>query len=215
MRKPSDRRGLFLDLDGTLADSLGLLRDVYFRFLAEFGVQGSDAEFNGLNGPNLPEIVRILQTAYGLPSDTTVFLAAYNRVVDEVYKNVLPKPGSRELIETAAAKGWTITLVTSNTESRASVWLERMGFACFMEFTVSGEEVRRGKPWPDLYELALARSGCVASESIAVEDSVLGAEAARAAGLRTFLLASHDRSISKSPDNVTRLRGLTDSLVWL
>jgi HAD superfamily hydrolase (TIGR01509 family) len=188
MRIPSDRRGLFLDLDGTLANSLGLLRDVYFRFLGKFGVQGSDAEFNRLNGPSLSEIVRILETAHSLPSDATELLAAYNRIVDEAYKKVLPKPGSRELIETAAAKGWVISLVTSNLESRACAWLERVGFDLLMEFVVSGEQVERGKPWPDLYELALARSGCVNGESMAAEDSVLGAKAARAAGLRTFLL---------------------------
>jgi beta-phosphoglucomutase-like phosphatase (HAD superfamily) len=53
MLKPPDRSGLFIDLDGTLADSLGVLRRVYFLFLREFDQEGSDAEFDRLNGPKI------------------------------------------------------------------------------------------------------------------------------------------------------------------
>jgi phosphoglycolate phosphatase-like HAD superfamily hydrolase len=45
-KEQTSRRGLFVDLDGTLADSLGLLRKVYFRFMEKFGRKGSDSEFN-------------------------------------------------------------------------------------------------------------------------------------------------------------------------
>jgi phosphoglycolate phosphatase-like HAD superfamily hydrolase len=67
MPTPPDRRGLFLDLDGTLADSLGVLRRSYFRFLREFNQEGSDAEFDRLNGPKLSEIIGTLQREYHLP----------------------------------------------------------------------------------------------------------------------------------------------------
>ena len=49
-------RALMLDLDGTLADSLGAMRGVYDRFLDVFGVAGNDAEFARLNGPPLPVV---------------------------------------------------------------------------------------------------------------------------------------------------------------
>jgi len=210
-----DRRGLFLDLDGTIADSLGVLRCVYFRFLHEFNQEGSDAEFDRLNGPKLSEIVGALQTEYHLRSDSSDLLAVYNRLIDAAYEEVLPQPGIRELIVTAANKGWIITVVTSNLGSRARSWLNRVGFDSLLQFMVSGEEVKRGKPWPDIYELALARSGCVARESIALEDSLLGARAARAAGLRTFLVVSNPKSLAQCPDGVEPVPNLTDLLVWL
>jgi HAD superfamily hydrolase (TIGR01509 family) len=211
-----DRRGLFLDLDGTLADSLGALRRVYFRFLREFNQEGSDAEFNRLNGPKLAEIVAALQLAYSLPGDVSDLLTVYNRLIDAAYYGeVLPQAGGRELIETAANKGWILTLVTSNFGWRARSWLNRVGLDSLVGLTVSGEEVKRGKPWPDIYELALARSGCVAGKSIAVEDSVLGAKAARRAGLRTFLLAPDSSSVEGCPDDVELVSNLTDLLVWL
>lgn len=200
MSKMLDRRGLFLDLDGTLADSLAVLRRVYFRFLREFNQEGSDAEFDRLNGPKLSEIVATLQLAYSLPGAISDLLTVYNRLIDTAYCNeVLPQPGSRELMETAANKGWILTLVTSNFGWHARSWLKRVGLDSLVGLTVSGEEVNRGKPWPDIYELALVRSGCVAGKSIAVEDSVLGASAARTAGLRTFLIAPKPDSFKALP----------------
>jgi HAD superfamily hydrolase (TIGR01509 family) len=215
MPTPPDRRGLFLDLDGTLADSLGPLRSVYFRFLREFEQEGSDAEFDRLNGPKLSEIIGALQMKYRLPGNSSDLLAIYNRLIDAAYEEVLPQPGSRELIKTATNNGWILTLVTSNSGSRARAWLNRVGFDSLLQYCVSGEEVKKGKPWPDIYELGLARSGCVARESIALEDSLLGARAARAAGLRTFLLASNPKSLEKCPEDVEPVTNLTDLLVWL
>jgi phosphoglycolate phosphatase-like HAD superfamily hydrolase len=113
-----ERRGLFLDLDGTLADSLWVLRRVYFRFLREFNHRGSDVEFNLLNGPKLSEIIGSLQTEYRLPGDPADLLAIYNELIDSAYEEVLPQPGSRELLGSAANKGWILTLVTSNLGSR-------------------------------------------------------------------------------------------------
>ena len=187
-------RGIFLDLDGTLADSLGVLRKVYFRFLEEFGIKGSDSEFREMNGPKLAEIVSILRKRYDLTDDALDLLMVYNRLIDEAYQDAQPLSGARELLENAWKRGWTLVLVTSNLQVRAQAWLTKHGFSSLFHFIVSGEEVKRGKPFPDLYQLALSRSGCVTEESFAVEDSLQGAQAALGAGLRTFVIRSEFES---------------------
>jgi HAD superfamily hydrolase (TIGR01509 family) len=131
------------------------------------------------------------------------------------YEEVLPQAGSCELLKAAADKGWILTLVTSNRGSRARAWLRRVGFDSLVQFMVSGEEVKRGKPWPDLYELALARSGCATSTSIALEDSVMGARAARAAGLGTYLVAPDRKMLEECPDDVEIVPNLTNLLIRL
>ena len=59
--------GLFLDLDGTLADSLTALKNVYHSFLAAFGASGDEVEFQRLNGPPLGEIIERLRMTHKLP----------------------------------------------------------------------------------------------------------------------------------------------------
>jgi HAD superfamily hydrolase (TIGR01509 family) len=208
-------RGLFLDLDGTLADSLSVLRRAYFRFLEKFGFAGSDAEFDRLNGPKLSEVVARLHTFYQLPGTTEDLVISYNQLIDDGYQDVSPSSGGRLLLETATKKGWIVTLVTSNSGARARAWLAQVGFADFLHFLVSGEEVERGKPWPDLYQLALSRSACVAATSVAVEDSPKGAEAAVAAGLRTFALAPKRDPLVAWPIKAEFIEQLNDLLVWL
>jgi HAD superfamily hydrolase (TIGR01509 family) len=208
-------RGLFLDLDGTLADSLGVLRRVYFRFLKKFGRTGSDLEFRELNGPNLGEIVSILRTRHGLPAQTDDLLAIYNQLIDDAYRDVLPLPGALELLETAAKKGWTLVLVTSNLRARAQAWLAGHGFSTLLQMLISSEEVKRGKPFPDLYQHALSRSGCVVADSIAVEDSPQGAQAALSAGLRTFVIRSQIEKTAIWPRDSEFIHRWEDLRTWI
>jgi HAD superfamily hydrolase (TIGR01509 family) len=208
-------RGLFLDLDGTLADSLTVLRRVYFRFLEKFGFAGSDAEFDRLNGPKLNEVVTRLDTFYQLPGTIEDLAISYNQLIDDAYAQVSPSKGAGELLGTATEKGWIITLVTSNSGARARAWLSQVGFADWVDFLVSGEEVERGKPWPDLYQLALSRTTCAVANSVAVEDSPKGAKAALAAGLRTFALATKRVPSVAWPNKVQFIEQLDDLLVWL
>ena len=202
-------------MDGTLADSLSVLSQVYFRFLEKFGRRGSDAEFAALNGPSLAEIVTQLRVLHELPGTTADLVSAYDQLLDEAYLKVLPMPGARQLLEIATERGWTLTLVTSNLGKRSQAWLAEVGFSSFFHFIVSGEEVQRGKPWPDLYELALSRSGCSVAHSLAVEDSYQGAMAALAAGLQTLVIGLESHSVDGWPPGVKPIRDLKSLLEWL
>jgi HAD superfamily hydrolase (TIGR01509 family) len=201
-------RGVFIDLDGTLVESLAVLRRAYDRFLAEAGEAGSTAEFEGLNGPRLSEVIGLLSRKYALSGEPQELLKRYNALIDEAYLGAEPTPGSLEFVGLARARGWRVTVVTSNTESRARAWLKRHGFHESVDGLVSGEQVSRGKPAPDPYELALAQSGAGVESSFAIEDSPQGAQSARAAGLRTFAYAPISRGREKAgwPEGVTFIR---------
>ena len=183
------RRGLFLDLDGTLADSLGLLRGAYHGFLARFGAVGSEAEFQSLNGPPLADIVATLRRSHGLVPEVGDLLDLYAGLIARDHAAVPPAPGARAVLERARQKGWVVAVVTSTARDPARRWLERVGLDTLVDELVGGDEVSVGKPDPEPYRLALRRTGCVAARSLAVEDSPQGASSAAAAGLPVWLLA--------------------------
>jgi hypothetical protein len=60
---PINPAAILIDLDGTLADSLLVMREAYRLFLDDFQVHGTDDEFSSLNGPPLVEVVRRLKVA--------------------------------------------------------------------------------------------------------------------------------------------------------
>jgi HAD superfamily hydrolase (TIGR01509 family) len=199
------RTGLFLDLDGTLADSVPVLRRVYRRFLEHFGYEGNDVEFDRLNGPKLPEIIAILKTAYRLEMAAGELLDLYDCLVDQAYTEVMPYPNSLEAVASACERGWVVTVVTSNLGGRTKAWLERNRFSSYVAGVVSGEEVTRGKPWPDLYDLAQARAATTRSLSLAIEDSLSGIQAAQAAGLRAIMFVTDQTQVSVLPADVERM----------
>jgi HAD superfamily hydrolase (TIGR01509 family) len=202
-------KGLLLDLDGTLADSLTALKGVYFSFLSQFGAIGSESEFDRLNGPPLASIVETLKQSHDLPDKTQDLIDRYAQMVEGAHRSASLAPGAAELLSYAKDSGWKLAVVTSSPQSTATKWLHFAGIADKFNVVVGGNDVRAGKPSPDPYLLALARLGCSAAVSRAVEDSRLGATSAIAAGLTTWALASPDDR-SGWPSGVIFVQRLSD-----
>ena len=182
------KRGLFLDLDGTLAATLPMLREAYLSFLADFEAIGCEAEFQALNGPPLTVIVQRLQAAHALPGPPETLLRRYQERLAAVHGQAEPAPGARGVLERAGTQGWTVAVVSSNTGASTRAWLARTGLDGLVATVVGGDEVLHGKPEPEPYLRALALTGCEAARSLAIEDSPQGAAAAIAAGLNTWLV---------------------------
>lgn len=203
--------GLFLDLDGTLADSLTALKNVYHSFLASFGASGDEVEFQRLNGPPLGEIIERLRMAHKLPGTPADLLQKYSAMVSHAQQSALPAAGAYELLAHARACGLKIAVVTSSPKLSAQRWLAFGGLADKIDDVVGGDEVSAGKPAADPYIRALRRLNCSAALSHAVEDSRIGAMSAVAAGLKTWALAPPNNRAGW-PGQVAFIERLTDLL---
>lgn len=206
-------KGLFIDLDGTLADSLPVMRIVYARFLAPFEKPDSDAEFNALNGPPLSEVVATLAATHALPGSHEALMTLFQETIAAAYLEVSPNEGAEALLAVARDQGRKIGVVTSNSSALTWSWLLHVGLAELIDTVVAGEDVSRGKPDPEPYLTAMAQTACAAEGSVAVEDTVTGARAALAAGLSTFLLADSNASADLGATNIATLSELTSALL--
>lgn len=189
-------RGLFLDLDGTLADSMPVLERVYFRFLEARGRQGSQRQFHELAGLPLIETVARLKKLHKLPEPLAELLANYYELVDKVYQSAaLPAPGALELLAAAQARGVAVVVVTSARGVVARGFLHNQGLWHQVRGVVGVEATARGKPHPDPYQKALEITSLKPQEALAVEDTPLGAAAALAAGIPTYIITDPDRPV--------------------
>lgn len=193
---PTSPRAILIDLDGTLADSLSVMRVAYQQFLEGFQVQGTDDEFASLNGPPLHEVVRRLKANHSLAGDTAALTAKYFHIIDQLYDGVVPSLGARELLTKANEHGCRVCIVTSNSTKRTRAWLALVGLEQCVDFIVSGDEVTFGKPHPEPYLLATQRVDCPITGIVAVEDSIQGAESAIGAGLKTYLVTHLNKAPS-------------------
>jgi HAD superfamily hydrolase (TIGR01509 family) len=188
-------KGLLIDLDGTLADSITPLKAVYFAFLNNFGATGSVDEFQRLNGPPLVKIIAELKAVYDLPGDPSALLNLYSSMIWRAYLTAPPAGGASEVLREARAHGWSVAVVTSSPRQVALGWLARNGLFGEVDAVVGGDEVPNGKPAPDPYVLGLSRVSCTTAFSLAVEDSRIGAMSAVSAGLSTCVVTDpNDRT---------------------
>ena len=195
-------RGLFLDLDGTAADSLHVMRCVYDQFLAQYDRAGTNEEFARLNGPSLKKVIAALRQDHALSDSIEELTACYTALLTEQYKSVRPNQGAVPLIDSAVASGWRIAVVTSNTFDIVSAWLSAVGLSNKIETVITGEMVVHGKPNPEPYMKALRACRCNAAASIAIEDTPTGAASALSACIPTFALVRESTRAAPWPDGV-------------
>ncbi|HLI20817.1 MAG TPA: HAD family phosphatase [Stellaceae bacterium] len=207
------RRGVFFNLDGILADSAVALRVAFERFAAPYGAlpSGSSA-LAEISGLPLPIAVAALKRQWALPQGLDELMRRYAALTDAAYLDIHPARAAAATLEAAFRNGWAVGIVTSQTATRTRAWLARTRLAQFVDIVVGGDEVCLGKPEPEPYRTALARSGCARELSLAVEDAPNGAKSALAAGIRSYGVADAEATSPDWPDGV-RLIGALDELI--
>lgn len=210
------KRGLFFDLDGTLADTLSLLKNCYLRFLSAHGKEGSNEEFDSLNGPPLHVIVDILKHKYLLEETGEYLMKQYIEIVQQSYLKASPNPGAVDVLKLAVQEGWKCAVVTSNSEELAQKWLTHHGLFDMITAIVGKESSPIGKPHPTPYQMALEKLGCLAESSIAVEDSMAGIQSAISAGIPTFgYFPLAEKTSGMAQEGYGILHHFSDLIPWL
>lgn len=92
-------------------------------------------------------------------------------------------PGVEDYLHTAKAKGMKLAVASSSTPGWAKGHLNSRDLLHHFEFVLDAGDVERAKPAPDLYTLAVDRLGVRPENALAIEDSMHGLAAAKAAGL--------------------------------
>jgi len=106
---------------------------------------------------------------------------------------VRPRPGVRGLMDEARRVGLRLAIATTMSRPSLDVLLPPiLAPDCYTWFAAiaTGDRVAKKKPAPDLYLLALEELCIAASDALAIEDSAIGLQAARAAGIATLITPS-------------------------
>ena len=173
------------DMDGLLLDSERPIRDAWLQTTAALGVPLSESDYLSVVGLNHADShARML----ALFSEDAALLATARAAIDAALAAgpaFDAKPGAQRLLR--ALRGARIPCAVASSTHHAEVRrrLHLAGLLDHFSAICGGDEVRRGKPNPDLYTLALARLNAAARTTVAFEDSGQGVQAALAAGLAT------------------------------
>jgi beta-phosphoglucomutase len=188
------KRAVIWDLDGTLIDSSHLhweawqevmeaenISLTYEQYVADFGKR-NDEILRGRLGADLPD----------------EFIARVSLAKEEVYRGlILTKglellPGARYWLERLKSEEWLQALATSAPRGNIDAVFAALGVGEYFDAVISSEEVRAGKPEPDVFLAAAARMGVAPRDCVVIEDAPAGIEAARRAGMKSVgVLTTH------------------------
>lgn len=130
--------------------------------------------------------------------DGEAYHAEKRRIILEILPRE-PMRGVRELLETLTAGGVVAAIASTSPARWVVPAVEGLGLRPAFGAIVTGDEVARRKPAPDVYLEAARRLGVDPARSIAIEDSAPGIAAAKAAGMKAiaiphWLTERHDLS---------------------
>ena len=185
-------KGVIFDMDGVLVDSEMYIREAATRMFAEHGLIVQPEDFIPFVGAGENSYIGGVARKYGFPVDINRDKARTYEIYRDIVKGRLqPLAGVREFIRRCRERGLKIALASSADEVKVMINLNEIKLPPeTFDAIVTGLDVEKKKPDPEIFITAARRLGLSPSECLVVEDAVNGVAAAKAAGARCLAVTT-------------------------
>lgn len=205
-------RSVIFDLDGLLVDSETVIYHIYCDILRPYGYDFPLTHYaEKYCGRTLLRNMKDITSEYVLPIDAEECLRQYTEIENGYIRRGIPlKKGAMELLTYLKARGCMVSLASSSIEERALSILSRNHTVGFFDRFTYGPEVSNGKPAPDIFLRALEKTGITPGETLILEDSEAGVQAAEAAHIPVICVPD---MVRPSSEVLQKAVGVFDSLL--
>lgn len=211
----SEFKGVIFDLDGVLVHTEGLHYLSWVEVLKPFGINFSKEEYFNYAGKREHIIGAEIKKVYNLNINEEELT---NRKIKVISKWIKSKklelmPYAREAIKYFLDKKLKLAVCSGSVKDQTILKLKKKSLYSFFPVIVSGDEVKRGKPYPDIYLLTAKKLGLKPQECLAFEDTQYGLESAKSAGLTCFAVPSEyskKQDFSKADKIFKNLKGVVE-----
>jgi len=178
-------RAVIFDMDGVLIDAREWHYLALNRALSLFGFtitrEMHEGGFDGL--PTKEKLLRLTHIL-GLPVSLHSFINDMKQqyTMTLIEEHCRPVPARTEALSHLHQGGYLLAVASNSIRQSIESMLGRAGLLPWLQFTLSNEDVVKGKPDPEIYIKAIQKLGLNPQECVVVEDNPHGVAAARAAG---------------------------------
>lgn len=185
---PPALQAVLFDLDGVLIDSHVQHEQAWDEWAAELGKRLPEGffkrSFGMRNETIIPELLGWSQDPEEIARLAFRKEEIYRRQVRE--KGLEPLPGVLPLLEGLRAAGIRRAVASSTPRENLSVVMEMTGLGPYFQAIITGSDVSRGKPHPEVFLKAAAAVSANPQRCLVIEDAFVGIDAGRAAGCRVL-----------------------------
>ena len=178
-------RALIFDFDGLILETEGPSYQSWEQVYRSFGLSLPFSTWSTIIGTTQGEFdpQRELQKQVPGAIDWEAVEAQRQAAENAIIEAQAPMPGVEQYILDATQRGIKLGVASSSPCQWVMGHLTRLGLVNCFDSICAADDVKRVKPDPELYLTVLRRLGIQADEAIALEDSPLGIQAAKSAGL--------------------------------
>ena len=185
-------KGILFDMDGVLVDSEAYIFEAAQLMFAEHGVTVKPEDALPFVGTGENRYISGIGERNGFMVDIERDKARTYAIYEEITRGKLKAlPGVHTFIENCKAKGLKMAVASSADRIKIAINLREIGLSAeTFDAVISGEDVVRKKPFPDIYELAAQKIGIKPENCLVVEDAVSGITAGKVAGCKCLALTT-------------------------
>jgi len=185
---------VIFDVDGVLVDSYQAHLESWQALAAQSGIEFSEADFADSFGRTSRDIIR----TYWNRHLSDVDILALDQQKEAIYRRIVQRhfpamDGATDLIQSLAAAGFRLALGSSGPPENVNLALERLGAKKLVNVVVTGNDVKHGKPDPEIFLIAARKLDVSPQQCVVIEDAPAGVAAAHAADMAVLILLSRGR----------------------
>lgn len=177
---------VIFDMDGLLLDSEDFWQQAEYETFAFLGVPLKPEETAKTLGWRCDDVVQYWYNIFAWQGPTPAEVA--DIIIDKVIAMIIQRgklmPGAREALQLCKSLNLPIALATSSNHQMMLATIKHFDLLHFFDATCSAEFLPLAKPHPQVYLNAAAALGIPPQQCVALEDSVTGVIAAKAARMR-------------------------------
>lgn len=176
---------IIFDVDGTIADSMWMWKQIDIEYLGRFGIELPKDLQKNIEGMSFRETAIYFKEHFHIPDDIETMMNDWNEMAAHKYRYEIPlKKGALDFFKICMKKNMPLGIATSNSRELLEYFLEAHGLKKYFKAIVTGSDGLNGKPAPDMYLEVAKRLEVKPSKCLVFEDIIPGILAGKNAGMK-------------------------------